>query len=101
MFVSVYVCVCFMHACFVPLLFTNDVQIPFSLCLRVWDIYLLDGEKVVTAMAYNILRMHKQYILKLRDMDQIVQYIQVNYSFDNALLIFFVIHPDRYYRMAF
>lgn len=42
-----------------------------------WDIYLLDGEKVVTAMAYTILRMHKTKILKLKDMDLIVQYIQV------------------------
>uniref|UniRef100_A0A182JNQ2 Rab-GAP TBC domain-containing protein n=1 Tax=Anopheles christyi TaxID=43041 RepID=A0A182JNQ2_9DIPT len=66
-------------------------RIPFSLCLRVWDIYLLDGEKVVTAMAYNILRMHKQYILKLRDMDQIVQYIQTrlceDFRFDDDTVI--------------
>ncbi|XP_052865333.1 uncharacterized protein LOC128271745 [Anopheles cruzii] len=51
-------------------------RIPFSLCLRVWDVYLLDGEKVVTAMAYNILRLHKNRILKLKDMDLILQYIQ-------------------------
>uniref|UniRef100_A0A182NFV6 Rab-GAP TBC domain-containing protein n=1 Tax=Anopheles dirus TaxID=7168 RepID=A0A182NFV6_9DIPT len=57
-------------------------RIPFSLCLRVWDIYLLDGEKVVTAMAFNILRMHKTRILKLRDMDQIVQYIQTQLCAD-------------------
>lgn len=42
-----------------------------------WDVYLLDGEKVVTAMAYNVLRLHKHRILKLKDMDLIVQYIQV------------------------
>lgn len=53
-------------------------QIPFNLCLRVWDVYLLDGEKVVTAMAYTILRLHKTKILKLKDMDLIVQYIQVS-----------------------
>lgn len=52
-------------------------RIPFSLCLRVWDIYLLDGERVVTAMAYTILRLHKNKILKLKDMDLIVQYLQV------------------------
>lgn len=55
-------------------------RIPFNLCLRVWDIYLLDGERVVTAMAYTILRLHKNKILKLRDMDLIVQYLQVNIS---------------------
>ncbi|XP_035890824.1 uncharacterized protein LOC118502586 isoform X1 [Anopheles stephensi] len=66
-------------------------RIPFSLCLRVWDIYLLDGEKVVTAMAYNILRMHRNHILKLRDMDQIVQYIQTrlceDFGYDDDAVI--------------
>uniref|UniRef100_A0AAG5CQZ5 Rab-GAP TBC domain-containing protein n=1 Tax=Anopheles atroparvus TaxID=41427 RepID=A0AAG5CQZ5_ANOAO len=66
-------------------------RIPFSLCLRVWDVYLLDGEKVVTAMAYNILRMHKSRLLKLRDMDQIVQYIQTklcqDFGYDNDTVI--------------
>uniref|UniRef100_A0A1Q3FVS4 Putative gtpase-activating proteinral function prediction only n=1 Tax=Culex tarsalis TaxID=7177 RepID=A0A1Q3FVS4_CULTA len=57
-------------------------RIPFSLCLRVWDIYLLDGEKVVTAMAYTILRLHKTKILKLKDMDLIVQYIQTKLHVD-------------------
>lgn len=56
-------------------------RIPFSLCLRVWDIYLLDGERVVTAMAYTILRLHKHKLLKLKDMDLIVQYIQVKIIF--------------------
>lgn len=59
-------------------------RIPFSLCLRVWDIYLLDGERVVTAMAYTILRLHKNKILKLKDMDLIVQYLQVNGTKTNA-----------------
>lgn len=52
-------------------------RIPFSLCLRVWDIYLLDGERVVTAMAYTILRLHRTKLLKLKDMDLVVQYLQV------------------------
>lgn len=56
-------------------------RIPFSLCLRVWDIYLLDGERVVTAMAYTILRLHKNKILKLKDMDLIVQYLQVSFDY--------------------
>ncbi|XP_037978187.2 USP6 N-terminal-like protein isoform X4 [Plutella xylostella] len=52
-------------------------RVPFSLCLRVWDIYLLDGERVITAMAYTILKLHKKQIMKLNDMDLIVNYIQV------------------------
>ncbi|XP_055637351.1 uncharacterized protein LOC129776011 isoform X2 [Toxorhynchites rutilus septentrionalis] len=66
-------------------------RIPFSLCLRVWDVYLLDGEKVVTAMAYTILRLHKGKILKLKDMDLIVQYIQtklhVDFGYDDDFVI--------------
>ncbi|XP_038115917.1 uncharacterized protein LOC6039691 isoform X2 [Culex quinquefasciatus] len=66
-------------------------RIPFNLCLRVWDIYLLDGEKVVTAMAYTILRMHKTKILKLKDMDLIVQYIQtklhVDFGYEDDIVI--------------
>lgn len=50
---------------------------PFSLCLRIWDIYLLDGERAITGMAYTILKMHRRAILRLTDMDRIVQYIQV------------------------
>lgn len=43
-----------------------NFQIPFSLCLRVWDIYLLEGEKVATAMAYTVLKVHKNKLLKLK-----------------------------------
>lgn len=35
-------------------------QLPTSLTLRIWDIYLLEGEKALVAMAYNILKMHKR-----------------------------------------
>lgn len=52
-------------------------RVPFSLCLRIWDIYLLDGERVVTAMAFTILKMHKRSLLKFNDMDSIVNFIQV------------------------
>ncbi|KAL1518275.1 hypothetical protein ABEB36_001920 [Hypothenemus hampei] len=52
-------------------------RVPFSLCLRIWDIYLLEGERVITAMAYTILKMHKRSLLKFTDMDSIVNFIQV------------------------
>lgn len=35
------------------------VQTPFTLTLRLWDIYILEGEKILTAMAYTILKLHK------------------------------------------
>lgn len=52
---------------------------PFGLCLRIWDIYLLDGERVITAMAFTILKLHKRNIMKLNDMDSIVNFIQVSF----------------------
>ncbi|XP_035433418.1 USP6 N-terminal-like protein isoform X3 [Spodoptera frugiperda] len=71
-------------------------RVPFSLCLRVWDIYLLDGERVVTAMAYTILKLHKKAIMKLNDMDLIVNYIQVklhkDFGFEDDIVIY---HLER------
>ncbi|KAM8951467.1 uncharacterized protein AAEQ78_009694 [Lycaon pictus] len=32
---------------------------PFSLTLKLWDAYILDGERVLTAMAYTILKVHR------------------------------------------
>ncbi|XP_072618653.1 USP6 N-terminal-like protein, partial [Vulpes vulpes] len=32
---------------------------PFSLTLKLWDAYVLDGERVLTAMAYTILKVHR------------------------------------------
>ncbi|XP_038115863.1 USP6 N-terminal-like protein isoform X2 [Culex quinquefasciatus] len=51
-------------------------RIPFSLCLRVWDIYMLFGERVLTAMAYTILKIHKVKLLRMKDMDQITEFLQ-------------------------
>lgn len=33
-------------------------QTPFSLTLKLWDAYILDGERVLTAMAYTVLKVH-------------------------------------------
>ncbi|CAK7294867.1 USP6 N-terminal-like protein [Vulpes lagopus] len=38
---------------------------PFLLTLKLWDVYILDGERVLTAMAYIILKVHKKRLLKL------------------------------------
>lgn len=51
-------------------------QIPFSLCLRIWDIYLLLGARVVTAMSYTILKLHANRLLKFKDMDPITDFLQ-------------------------
>ncbi|KAM9377884.1 uncharacterized protein KZ484_010174 isoform 2-T2 [Pholidichthys leucotaenia] len=39
---------------------------PFTLTLRLWDIYILEGEKMLTAMAYATLKLHKKHLLKLQ-----------------------------------
>ncbi len=30
-----------------------------TLTLRIWDIYILEGERILTAMSYTILKLHK------------------------------------------
>nr|CAH7754748.1 unnamed protein product [Callosobruchus chinensis] len=71
-------------------------RVPFSLCLRIWDIYLLDGERVITAMAYTILKLHKRNLLKLNDMDSIVNYIQVklykDFLYDEDTVVYHLKH---------
>lgn len=62
------------------LLFSLE-QIPFSLTLRVWDLYLLEGERVLIGMAYNILRMHRRTINKL-GMDEMIEFLQVELEKD-------------------
>lgn len=51
-------------------------RIPFSLCLRIWDIYMIEGERVVTAMAFTILRIHRNKLLKMKDMDLMTDLLQ-------------------------
>lgn len=35
-------------------------QTPFPLTLRLWDIFILEGERLLTAMSYTILKTHKR-----------------------------------------
>lgn len=39
------------------------VQTPFTLTLRIWDIYILEGERVLPAMSYTILKLHRSKTL--------------------------------------
>ncbi|KAG7454609.1 hypothetical protein MATL_G00261570 [Megalops atlanticus] len=54
---------------------------PFTLTLRIWDIYILEGEKVLTAMSYTILKLHKKHLMKL-SMEELVEFLQVTLSKD-------------------
>ncbi|XP_046878915.1 USP6 N-terminal-like protein isoform X3 [Hypomesus transpacificus] len=49
---------------------------PFTLTLRIWDIYILEGERVLTAMSYTVLKLHKKHLLKL-SMEELVEFLQV------------------------
>ena len=42
-------------------------KLPFSLALRIWDIYLVEGEEIETAMAIAILRFFKKHFVKAND----------------------------------
>ncbi|XP_054844892.1 USP6 N-terminal-like protein [Eublepharis macularius] len=48
---------------------------PFRLTLRIWDVYILEGERVLTAMSYTILKMHRKHLMKL-EMEALVEFLQ-------------------------
>jgi len=50
-------------------------RIPFSLTIRVWDLYLLEGETIMFAMAYTILKLHRKALLKM-GMDELLEFLQ-------------------------
>ncbi|RXM35846.1 USP6 N-terminal-like protein [Acipenser ruthenus] len=54
---------------------------PFTLTLRIWDIYILEGEKILTAMSYTILKLHKKHLMKL-SMEELVGFLQETLSKD-------------------
>ncbi|XP_054480389.1 USP6 N-terminal-like protein isoform X2 [Anoplopoma fimbria] len=54
---------------------------PFTLTLRIWDIYILEGERVLPTMSYTILKLHKKHLMKL-SMEELVEFLQVSLSKD-------------------
>ncbi|XP_026219222.1 USP6 N-terminal-like protein isoform X2 [Anabas testudineus] len=54
---------------------------PFTLTLRIWDIYILEGERVLSAMSYTILKMHKKHLMKL-SMEDLAEFLQETLSKD-------------------
>nr|XP_014266480.2 USP6 N-terminal-like protein isoform X2 [Maylandia zebra] len=54
---------------------------PFTLTLRIWDIYILEGERVLPAMSYTLLKLHKKHLMKL-SMEELVEFLQVTLSKD-------------------
>uniref|UniRef100_A0A8C5N470 USP6 N-terminal-like protein n=1 Tax=Leptobrachium leishanense TaxID=445787 RepID=A0A8C5N470_9ANUR len=54
---------------------------PFTLNLRIWDIYILEGDRVLTAMSYTILKLHKKYLMKLA-MEDLIEFLQESLAKD-------------------
>lgn len=52
---------------------------PFTLTLRIWDIYILEGERVLPAMSYTVLKLHRKHLMKL-SMEELVEFLQVSLS---------------------
>lgn len=50
-------------------------RLPFSLVLRVYDIFMLEGDKILTAMAYHIIKLFRKQILKM-DLEGIAPLLQ-------------------------
>ncbi|XP_075713547.1 USP6 N-terminal-like protein isoform X1 [Rhinoderma darwinii] len=48
---------------------------PFTLNLRIWDIYILEGDRILTAMSYTVLKLHKKYLMKLT-MEDLIEFLQ-------------------------
>ncbi|XP_003786865.1 USP6 N-terminal-like protein isoform X2 [Otolemur garnettii] len=63
---------------------------PFTLNLRIWDIYIFEGERVLTAMSYTILKLHKKHLMKL-SMEELVEFLQEtlakNFFFDDDFVV--------------
>lgn len=69
-------------------------RVPFSLTLRLWDAYVLEGEVILTAMAYTLLKLHEKTMLKM-DMDEMNEFLQIKleqdfgYSDDEVMIALF------------
>ncbi|OQV20514.1 USP6 N-terminal-like protein [Hypsibius exemplaris] len=57
-------------------------RVPFHLCLRLWDIYLFEGERLLIAMAYNVFKMHSKEILKRKSMEGVIDLLQRELELD-------------------
>ncbi|OWF45907.1 USP6 N-terminal-like protein [Mizuhopecten yessoensis] len=50
-------------------------RVPYTLNLRLWDILMLEGEVLLTGMAYTIIKLHRRKLLKM-NVDDILQFFQ-------------------------
>lgn len=66
-------------------------QTPVSLGLRIWDIFLLDGDRILPAMAYTVMKMHKRFLMPMESLDEFCNYLQIklekDFCFDDDTVI--------------
>ncbi|KAL8592783.1 USP6 N-terminal-like protein [Nucella lapillus] len=48
---------------------------PFHLTLRLWDIYMLEGDRLLVSMAYCIMKIHRRRMLKMA-MEELLEFLQ-------------------------
>ncbi|XP_051163272.1 USP6 N-terminal-like protein isoform X1 [Leptopilina boulardi] len=64
---------------------------PVSLGLRIWDIFLLDGDRILPAMAYTVMKLHKRQLLGMDSLDEFCNYLQIklekDFSYDDDVVI--------------
>ncbi|XP_076169832.1 USP6 N-terminal-like protein [Ptiloglossa arizonensis] len=69
---------------------------PVSLGLRIWDIFLLDGDRILPAVAYTIMKMHKRTLMPMESLDEFCNYLQIklekDFCFDDDTVINTVVH---------
>lgn len=75
-------------------MFVFNVKIPFKLTLRVWDTFLLEGDKILSAMAYCLLKLHRHQLYAL-GMDDILNFLQVSYKNYNILISSMILHVSN------
>ncbi|XP_071446863.1 USP6 N-terminal-like protein [Hetaerina americana] len=56
-------------------------RVPFKLTLRIWDVFLHEGERVLTGMAYTLLKLHRRTLMRI-GMDEILHFLQVRLEKD-------------------
>ncbi|GMT16895.1 hypothetical protein PFISCL1PPCAC_8192, partial [Pristionchus fissidentatus] len=50
-------------------------RVPFSLTLRLWDLFLVEGDSVLLAMALNVFKMHEKRIRKF-NVETFMEFVQ-------------------------
>ncbi|CAF0742723.1 unnamed protein product [Didymodactylos carnosus] len=64
--------------------------LPFQLVLRIWDIYILEGEQVLLTMAFCILKINRKKLIHLKTFDNLNTFLKTDLcqNFANTTLTY-------------